>query len=64
MNDTQDETKPKEVSVGNLFSYLFLCITSLGFAYSPDGFGYANLMNHVLAVGTVVSGVNLLIKLG
>ena len=64
MNDTQEESKPTGVSVGNVFSLIFLGLTSLGYAYSPEGFGGANLMNHILALGTVVSGVNLLIKLG
>jgi len=64
MNDTQDGPQPNVVSVGNVFSLLFLSLTSLAYAYSPDGLSGANLMNHILALGTVVSGWNVLVRLG
>ncbi len=64
MNEMPDSEKQKGVSGGNVFSLFFLGITSLVYAYSPDGFGGANLINHIQAIITVVASFNLLIRLG
>lgn len=61
MDDGSGE-KYKSVTVGNLFSIMFLGITSLGYAFSK-GFDQATTMDYIFAVITVVAGINIIYAL-
>lgn len=56
--------KTKNPTVGNLFAWIFLVITSISNAYAPGGFDNATFANHFYAVLSIVAGVNILIARG
>jgi len=58
------DKKPSQVTVGTVFALLYLGLTSLGFAYAPNGFDGATVLNHVYAILTVVSGFKVMFDLG
>ena len=60
----EENKKNKNPTVGNLFALIFLFISSLGYAFAPNGFDNATSVNYVCAALSIVAGVNLLIALG
>ena len=53
----------QKTSTGNVFSLIFLCITSLGSAYQPEGWANATILNHFLAFLSIIAGFNILFAL-
>ena len=54
----------RSVTIGGLSSVIFLAVSSLGYAYSSQGFGGASLINHIQALVTLVASAHLMISLG
>ena len=50
----------EKVKIGSLFALIYLGMSSLGFAYAPNGFDGATLVNHIYAIITVISGFKIL----
>ena len=53
-----------KVTSGTVFALLYLGMSSLGFAYAPNGFGDATLVNHIMAVVTIISGFKIAFDFG
>jgi hypothetical protein len=50
----------EKVKIGSLFALIYLGLSSLSFAYAPNGFDGATLVNHIYAIITVISGFKIL----